>query len=169
MRHNLCMTGIAQGIGAGFMTSVAGHAAMDRCRAFKGWNKQEAKNNLRNRANSFYADVKNMFKRDILPVLVKRAAAVSKETLEKINSALDETGCRIGSFVKVPLRTAKVMGKAGTSGGRAVIRVVVEAGRKGKNMGLGILRSVKFAGGRVLTYPRNKTRAIGKLIRRGKD
>jgi len=156
---------IAQGIGAGFMTSVAGHAAIDRCRAFKGWNEQEAKNSLRNRANSFYEDVKNMFKRDILPLLVKRVAAVSKETLGKINSALDETGSRIGSFVKVP--TVKVI-KVGTFGGQTVIRVVVEAGRKSKNMGLGILRGVKSAGGRVLTYPRNKTRTIGKLIHRRK-
>jgi len=155
-----------QGIGAGFMTSVAGHAAMGRCRAFKGWNEEEAKNSLRNRVNSFYADVKNMFKRDILPLLRNRVTAVPKEALEKIKSALDDTGSSVASFVKVPLITA---GKAGTSGGRSVIRVAVEGGRKAKNMGLGILRAVKSAGGRILTYPGKKTRTIGKRIRRKKQ
>ncbi len=156
---------IAQGIGAGFMTSVAGHAAMGRCRAFKGWSEEEAKNSLRNRANSFFADVRHIFVKDIKPEIKKRLGDVSKETWQKVETALDETGSRIGSFVKVPLITA---GKAGTSGGRSVIRVVVEGGRKGKNMGLGILRGVKSAGGRILTYPGKKTRTIGKRIRRKK-
>ena len=52
---------IAQGIGAGFMTSVAGHAAMERCMAFKGFNEQQAKDNIRNHLKHFFIDVKNTF------------------------------------------------------------------------------------------------------------
>lgn len=44
------MDDIAQGIGAGFMTSVAGHATIHRCQAFKSWNVIDARANIRNLA-----------------------------------------------------------------------------------------------------------------------
>jgi uncharacterized membrane protein YcjF (UPF0283 family) len=101
---------IVQSIGAGFMTSVAGHAAMDRCRAFRGWNEQEAKNLIRSRVTEFYTDVRDIFKKDILSVIVKRVGDVSKDSLDKIGSVLDEMGNRIGTFVKKPFRTAATTG-----------------------------------------------------------
>lgn len=153
---------IAQGIGAGLMTSVAGHAAMERCRAFKGWHEEEAKHNLRNLVSGFYADVRDIFWKDILPEITKLVGEVSKETLKKIRSALDRTGNAIASFVRVPVSTATTAGKAGKTGGRAV-------GRKAKNIGLGILRVVKSTGGKTLTYSKNKMRRIGKLIHRKKE
>lgn len=152
---------IAQGMGAGFMTSVAGHAAMDRCRAFKGWNEQEAKHNLRNRVSDFYADVRDIFWKDILPEITKLVGNVPKEALEKIRFALDRTGNAIASFVKVPVRTVTSAGK--TAKGSS------PTGDKTKNTGPAMFRGVKSAVKKSVSYPRHKTRAIRKLIRRGKD
>ena len=161
-----CVDDIAQGIGAGFMTSVAGHAAMYRCRAFRPWDEENAKESLRNRMRDFYADIRDIFKKDILHIIMNRVGDRSKENLEKIrtgiSAALGETGNAVASFVKVPVSAATTAGKAGKTGGRAV-------GRKAKNVGLGILRVVKSTGGKTLTYSKNKMRTIGKLIHRKKE
>jgi hypothetical protein len=152
---------IAQGIGAGLMTSVAGHAAMERCRAFKGWHEEEAKHNLRNRVSGFYADVRDIFWKDILPEITKLVGKVPKEALEKIRSALDRTGNAIASFVKVPVRTITATGKT--------VKGSSATGGKTKNTGLGIFRGVKSAVKKSVSYPKQKAQAISKLIRRGKD
>ena len=115
---------IAQGIGAGLMTSVAGQAALGRCRAFKGWNEQEAKDRLRDRLGDFYGDVRDIFKKDILPVILKRVGHFSKESLEKIGSVLDETGNLISGFVKVPIKTALTTGDSVVTAGTSRIRRV---------------------------------------------
>jgi uncharacterized membrane protein YcjF (UPF0283 family) len=139
---------IAQGMGAGFMTSVAGHAAMDRCRAFKGWREQEAKQNLLNRVGEFYADVKDIFWKDTLPEITKLVGKVPKETLEIIRSALDRTGNIISSFVKVPVRTVAAAGKT-------VMGSTLTDG-KTRNTGRGIFRGVKSVVKRCFTYPKKK-------------
>jgi len=91
---------IAQGTGAGFMTSIVGHAAKHRCRAFRGWNQEQAKQALSNQVTDFYQDVKDLFKKDFLPAIMARVADKSKETWDKVVCVLDETGSRIGQFVK---------------------------------------------------------------------
>lgn len=172
-----CVDDTAQGIGAGFMTSVAGHAAMDRCRAFKDWDEEKAKESLRNRMRDFYADIRDIFKKDILPIIMNRVGDHSKESMEKIrtgiSAALGETGNVVASFVRVPVGAATAAGKTGKTGGRTMIRVGIKgcsiAGRKAKNIGLGILRVAKSTGGKILTYPKNKMRTIGKLIHRKKE
>ena len=90
---------IAQGTGAGFMTSIVGHAAIHRCRAFKGWSEEEARESVCRNLKSFYGDVKDLFKKDILPGIMGRVADTSRDTLEKVGTALDETGNSIGQFV----------------------------------------------------------------------
>jgi hypothetical protein len=109
---------IAQGIGAGFMTSVAGHAAMQRCRAYKGWNQQEAQDTLRRRAGGFYEDVRDMFKKDVLPHLIRRIGDQSRETIETIGTALDDAGSAVTSCIKVPIGVAVT---AGATSGKAVV------------------------------------------------
>ncbi len=130
---------IAQGIGAGFMTSVVGHATMQRCEAFKGWNEQEAKDTLRSRAGDFYADVRDMFKKDILPKILKRFGDSSRDTVEKIGQVLDEIGSRAGTFVKAPFSAA-----------------------------VSATSTVVTAGGKVTARSRKKMRAIKRLFRRRK-
>ncbi|MCK5000336.1 MAG: DUF697 domain-containing protein [Anaerohalosphaera sp.] len=97
---------IAQGIGAGFMTSVTGHAAIYRCRAYRRFSTEQAKDTLRSRIGGFYADVRDMFNKDILPQITRRIGDTSKDTIEKIASAIDETGSIIGKFVKAPFNAA---------------------------------------------------------------
>jgi hypothetical protein len=103
---------IAQGIGAGFMTSVVGHAAVQRCKAFKGFNRTKAAEKLKSKAAHFYEDVRDMFKKDILPSVVNRIGDASKETFDTIVSALDDTGNLVGNIIKIPIETAATGGKA---------------------------------------------------------
>jgi len=107
---------IAQGIGAGFMTTIVGHAAMDRCRAFRAWNERQAKDSLHNRAADFYGDVKDTFWVDVWPLMRSRAGAAAIDLKDRIASALDETGNAIGTFVKAPVNAAVY---AGAAAGRA--------------------------------------------------
>jgi uncharacterized membrane protein YcjF (UPF0283 family) len=96
---------IAQGIGAGFMTTIAGHAAMQRCRAFKGWNAIEAKQHLLSHVGDFYNDVKDIFFKDVWQGIRRRAGVQNDEAGEKIADALDETGNSLTNFIRVPMRT----------------------------------------------------------------
>lgn len=117
---------IAQGMGAGFMTTVVGHAAMDRCRAYRGWNELEAKDSLKRRAATFYGDVKDMFWVDIWPGMRARAGAASVEVKDKIASALDETGNAVGSFVMVPISAAVSAGTTVVNAGGKVTRFSIK-------------------------------------------
>ncbi|NLK41216.1 MAG: DUF697 domain-containing protein [Planctomycetes bacterium] len=96
---------IVQGIGAGFMTTIAGHAAMQRCRAFKGWNAIEAKQHLLSHVGDFYNDVKDIFFKDVWQGIRRRAGVQNDEAGEKIADALDETGNSLANFIRVPMRT----------------------------------------------------------------
>ena len=60
---------IGQGLGAGLLTSVAGHTAMDRCAAFRGWNREEEVRSLGTRMSNFLVDVKDLFTKDLMPEL----------------------------------------------------------------------------------------------------
>ena len=104
---------IAQGIGAGFMTSVVGHAAMQRCKAFKGFNRTEAAEKLKSKAAHFYEDVRDMFKKDILPSVINRIGDASKETFDTIVSVLDDTSNLLGNIIKSPIEAAVTGGKVG--------------------------------------------------------
>lgn len=54
-----------QGVGAALLTSVAGHAAVVRCRAFRGWDEEEGKATVLKQLTQFSADVRQMFIGDI--------------------------------------------------------------------------------------------------------
>lgn len=60
---------IGQGLGAGLLTSVAGHTAMDRCAAFRGWSNEEEVRSLGARMGNFLTDVKDLFTKDLMPEL----------------------------------------------------------------------------------------------------
>src|SRR5258706_232187 len=51
---------VAQGIGAGFLTSAVGHAAMQRCEAFHGWDRAAAVETLGAGSKRFLADVRDI-------------------------------------------------------------------------------------------------------------
>jgi len=118
---------IAQGMGAGFMTTIVGHAAMDRCRAFRPWNERQAKDSLSRRAAAFYGDVKDTFWVDVWPGIRARAGAAAGDLKDRIASALDETGNAISSCIMAPVNGAfyatKAAGRAATYSARGLIGI----------------------------------------------
>ena len=97
---------IAQGIGAGFMTTITGHAAMDRCRSFRGWNEAEAKKHLLSHVGDFYNDVKDIFFKDVWAGVRGRAGTAATDATDKVADAIDETGSIVDTFIKTPIKTA---------------------------------------------------------------
>ena len=101
---------IAQGIGAGFMTTITGHAAMDRCRSFRGWNEVEAKKHLLSHVGDFYNDVKDIFFKDVWSGVRGRAGAAATDAGDKVAAAIDETGSIVDTFIKTPVKAATTAG-----------------------------------------------------------
>ena len=58
---------VAQGIGAGFLTSAVGHAAMERCESFHGWERTAAVATLSADSRRFLEDVRDIFLKDVYP------------------------------------------------------------------------------------------------------
>lgn len=71
---------IGQGLGAGLFTSAAGHAAIDRCAAYRHWEKNEAAESLAAQSRDFLRDVRNIFTKDVLPDIKNRILSESPET-----------------------------------------------------------------------------------------
>ena len=149
---------IAQGIGAGFMTSVAGHAAMGRCSAFKGWNEQEAKDDVREHLKQFFIDVKNTFVTDVLDMVIKRVGVASKEKMDKarngISEALDETSNIIGRFVKKPIVSSVSTGAKAVKTGSSKSKEAIENFTKG----------VSKYGRKSFRYTKDKTSNVSKRV-----
>lgn len=126
---------IAQGIGAGFMTTIAGHAAMDRCRAFKGWNAAEAKRHLLSHVGDFYNDVKDIFFKDVWQGVRRRAGAAANDAGEQVADAINETGNSLGSFIRTPVRSVVTVSTAS-------VDAVYHTGAKGATFVGNSLKSV---------------------------
>lgn len=104
---------IAQGVGAGLMTSVTGHTTLMRCRAFRGWSDVETHNALANQLGQFMVDIKKIVFDDILPQLRKPVEALSPEATQepgwmdrvrkKVADAIDDTIDDMDSFIKQPV------------------------------------------------------------------
>jgi uncharacterized membrane protein YcjF (UPF0283 family) len=101
---------IAQGIGAGFMTSIAGHAAIDRCRAFRRWNAQQAKAGLMGSVGDFYSDVRDIFFADVWGFVKLHSGQATDQVKDTIYQALDQVAQTLGQCVIVPV---KAVGTAG--------------------------------------------------------
>lgn len=101
---------IAQGVGAGFMTSTAGHAAMLRCRAFGGWDEERARERLRGQMHVFYGHVRDMFMKDVFSTMSGRFRAVMQggQTVDAVrqslSGALGRVGESIDTYVAQPAR-----------------------------------------------------------------
>lgn len=143
---------IAQGIGAGFMTTIAGHAAMDRCRAFKGWNAADAKHHLLSHVGDFYNDVKDIFFKDVWQSIRFRAGTAVTETREKVADAIDETGSSLTSFIRMPIRAASAAGQTVVNASTASTKAVYHTGAKGVSLIGDALKTT----GSLLTKPFKK-------------
>lgn len=114
---------IAQGVGAGFMTSIAGHAAMDRCRAFRTWNPQQAQDGLLCRVGDFYADVRDIFFNDVWGFVKNRSVQATDQAKEAIVQAFDQTARTLTDCVRVPAHAA-------AAAGQAIFQTTTKVGKK---------------------------------------
>jgi hypothetical protein len=103
---------IAQGIGAGFLTTITGHAAMQRCRAFAGWNPTQARESILSHLGDFYADVRDVFFKDVWGLFVHKSDQTFVLAKEAIGAALDETGRQIAGWIRIPTEFAVEAGKS---------------------------------------------------------
>ncbi len=104
---------IAQGIGAGLFTSVAGHATIDRCRAFHGWSESQIRSGMPENLRLFMVDIKGIVSDTIMPSLKGRIEAETPEEhrstnlVEKakagIGDAIDSTCDVLDSCVRKPV------------------------------------------------------------------
>lgn len=143
---------IAQGVGAGFMTTIAGHAAMARCRAFRGWNETEAKKHLLSHVGDFYNDVKDIFFKDVWGGIRHRSGLIAAEAGEKVADAIDETGSVLDHFVRYPIKAVSNAGQAVVSVSTSSTKAVVGTTAKGVDLvGKGIRKT-----GSIFTRPFSK-------------
>ncbi|MFC1505140.1 YcjF family protein [Thermodesulfobacteriota bacterium] len=157
----------AEGIGAGLLTSVAGHGALYRCRAYRGWNQEEAVRNLTSHVKRLLSDVKNIFKKDVLHRMRNRVYSTANpaetkdpgfwdKTMNGVSTALDATESVMVNMIKKPLTTGtRTTLKAGSS----VLFYSRDAAAKG---GRGIWKGVKFTGSKI----KSGASAVGRLFKK---
>jgi|GEM_PF-264544 len=129
---------VAQGVGAGLLTSVAGHAAIGRCRAFRGWRQAEAEETVRRKLKDFAVDLKDIATTDLFskirkPVESQLPVDVSRPELlvrirDGLATALDETAEVMDTFVRRPVTVA---GRGAVSAGSWVGDALWNAARTG--------------------------------------
>jgi hypothetical protein len=123
---------IAQGIGAGLLTSAAGHAAMHRCRAYRGWDREASMQMMASKIDLFFRDIYSIFRHDVLPKMRYRVASI--ETWEKLTNGVsfvfEKMAGIIRSFVRVPAVAegeVRMVGEEGTGEKRSVVKSIVMA------------------------------------------
>ena len=94
---------VAQGVGAGLLTSVAGHCAVDRCRAFRGWNREEAQRTIVRTLQAFMVDIKGIMVDQILPYL---GPELVDKIRQGVSAAIDETAKATEWIIRKPVVAA---------------------------------------------------------------
>jgi len=94
---------VAQGVGAGLMTSIAGHSAIERCRDFRGWDRAEAQRSIIGTLNQFMADIKGIMVDQVVPHLRLEFLDRIKEG---IATAIDETAKATDFILRKPVLAA---------------------------------------------------------------
>ncbi|MDA0578636.1 MAG: YcjF family protein [Verrucomicrobia bacterium] len=126
---------IAEGVGAGLMTSVTGHAALGRCRSYGRWNQEEAENSIRRKLREFLDDVKCIVVSDVLqrirkPVEAQVPAAsrpprLQEEIRQGVTTAIDETSSIMDALIFRPVTT---VGRTAVDRGVAVSQTIAHGG-----------------------------------------
>lgn len=167
---------IAQGVGAGILTSVAGHAAVSRCGAVRAWDICEAEASIHAKLRTFMGDVKGIIADDIVPQLRRpveeaRASQVDRpaggERLrEGIGRALDETCEILDLCVRRPVVAAgRGVATTGTVLGGGVSAGVSAVGHGLVHAGGGLLRGSRRALGGASEAARSAGRRVGGVLR----
>ncbi len=152
----------ARGGGGGLLTSVAGHAAIDRCRSFSGWSEEEAKAGMAGKLKGFFRDLKGVVRDAVMPAMRGRLEAEMAEAkqggdfVERIKAgicnAIDGTAEVAGNYVRKPVVFA----------GRGVVGTSAF-------MWDGVRRGASAAAGGVSWTARKVWSAAAERINRGRD
>lgn len=94
---------LTQAVGAGVLTSAAGHAAKDRCRAFRGWDRQQAAQDLTARLGDFLADCWRVASESLLGPLGKLYHRSVDSVAAAFRQAVDATRDAADTFVRRPV------------------------------------------------------------------
>lgn len=156
---------IAQGAGAGLFTSMAGHAAIERCSIVHAWSEIQAQEKMVVKVKMFAGDLKEIVVADVLPLLKGRIAqpdVVEKPDREEsvrsgIERAMDATSSAMDDFVKRPV--AAVGTTAATTG-----KIIFETTKKGckatwsgvSRAGCAVGRGMRTAGAKAKSLLRRR-------------
>ncbi len=154
------MDDLIQGIGAGLLTSATGHAALHRCRAFTGWDREEATQHMAKMMTAFLADTRDMFTKDVLPRVKPRLSAM--DAWERVtigfSGAFEATGAVMDTFVTKPAIAGT---NAFAYAGRATFRGVAAVGKTAVVMPV---RGVQIVGRQIYNGAKSTTRSIKRLF-----
>jgi len=116
---------MVQAVGAGVITSAAGHAAKHRCRAFRGWSRQEEAQRLAGRIGQYLADCSRAAWENVAPILRAQVAEASAATWSRLRESLD-------AAVGATARTAEAYVRTAGAGAQSVSRTGRGAWRRGR-------------------------------------
>ncbi|MCD6304094.1 MAG: DUF697 domain-containing protein [Planctomycetes bacterium] len=94
---------LTQAVGAGVLTSAAGHAAKGRCRAFRGWNRRQAAEDLRARLGDFIADCWKVASESLLGPLGTLYHRSVNGVAAAFRKAVETTAAAADTFVRKPV------------------------------------------------------------------
>ena len=143
--------GIGQGLGAGLMTSITGHTAMDRCTAFRGWNTEEETRSLAYRMAGFLADVRDLFTKDLLPQLKGMIRAGTQPGVADQPGFWDSVARGVGTAVDLTARVADTL----------ILQPVVAVGTGVVQAGTYLGRGAIQAGQTAVRVTRKRVRRAG--------
>ena len=169
---------IAQGVGAGLLTSVAGHAAVERCRAYRGWDAEQAEESIRARLVEFVTDVKIIVTNDVLQRIRKPVEAQFPEDerppdmitriRDGITTAMDETTPAMDFLI---VRPVTVAGRGVAGAGVAFGKTVVQGGAATvKGINSSAMAAGRFVGDATFETGRVLGRAVagtGRVVKKG--
>jgi len=96
---------------------------MQRCRAFAGWNPTQARESILSHLGDFYADVRDVFFKDVWGLFVHKSDQTFVLAKEAIGAALDETGRQIAGWIRIPTEFAVEAGKSIAKAGTKAVRL----------------------------------------------
>ncbi|MFC1461476.1 DUF697 domain-containing protein [Verrucomicrobiota bacterium] len=167
---------IAQGVGAGMMTSVVGHTAIARCRSFrKPWDVEETKRSIVKNTERFYLDIKVLLLKDTLGQLRNlirgraEGAGQKPEEAEKqlrsgVEEAFKETKDDAASCIKEPResgapgvmgRTVRTLGTVVRTAGYGIAVAGKKLGSTSAAAGRGVWRASRTMVGLVTKRKRH--------------
>ena len=111
---------LAQAVGAGVLTSAAGHTAKLRCRAFRGWDRAEAQRHLGDMVGQYLKDCWQSASQCVWPIVTQTAGDVTSAAWQKLRegfgAAVDATAEAADTFVRQPVTSgAEAVANSGRS------------------------------------------------------